>query len=232
VDFDPVRAKAEGRDPVGVPPEVADLFPSEFEDSELGAIPKGWQVGSIYEIANVVYGAPFASKHFNADGRGYPLIRIRDLQTQSPDIYTEEDHPKGMLVHPGALLVGMDGEFKPVIWSGPVSWLNQRVCMFEPKGAASADFVLGSIRPRLEFFERAKVGTTVIHLGKGDIDHFRVVIPPKNVLDSYSLLVRSITGLRLNNASQVRGLTDLRDTLLPRLMSGKLRIPEILGVPG
>jgi type I restriction enzyme S subunit len=227
VDFDPVRAKAEGRDPEGVPPEVADLFPSEFEDSELGTIPKGWRVGSIYEVASVVYGAPFASKPFNSERRGYPLIRIRDLQSQNPDVFTEEVHPKGTLIKPGALLVGMDGEFKPVIWAGPISWLNQRVCMFEPRRGASAEFVRGSILPHLEFFERAKVGTTVIHLGKGDIDNFLVVIPPKNVLDSYSQVVESTTELRLNNAVQMATLTDLRDTLLPRLMSGKLRIPDV-----
>jgi type I restriction enzyme S subunit len=53
VDFDPVRAKTEGRDPEGVPTEVADLFPSEFEDSELGAIPKGWRVGHFYDVAGL-----------------------------------------------------------------------------------------------------------------------------------------------------------------------------------
>ena len=72
VDFEPVRAKVEGRDP-GLPKSIADLFPDSFEDSELGEIPEGWAVKSVYDVADVVYGAPFASSQFNANGTGIPL---------------------------------------------------------------------------------------------------------------------------------------------------------------
>ena len=63
----------------------------EMVESELGIIPKGWKVGSIYEVANVIYGAPFSSKKFNEDKIGLPLIRIRDLKTAKPSFYTEEN---------------------------------------------------------------------------------------------------------------------------------------------
>jgi type I restriction enzyme S subunit len=69
VDFDPVRAKAKGRDP-GLPRPLADLFPDRFEDSELGEIPKGWGVCDVYTIAAVSYGAPFKSTLFNEDRVG------------------------------------------------------------------------------------------------------------------------------------------------------------------
>src|SRR5207245_11439815 len=77
VDFDPVRAKLDGRQPIGLDPATGALFPNEFQNSELGPIPKGWRVSSVYEIADVIYGAPFASSLFNSEKLGEPLIRIR-----------------------------------------------------------------------------------------------------------------------------------------------------------
>ncbi|WP_448131496.1 restriction endonuclease subunit S [Stutzerimonas chloritidismutans] len=118
VDFDPVRAKAEGRQPEGMGAATAALFPDSFEESELGLVPKGWAVRSIYDIARVIYGAPFASKRFNSDPIGIPLVRIRDLKDESPGIYTDEVHPKGYMIQPGDIVVGMDGEFRAYLWGG------------------------------------------------------------------------------------------------------------------
>ena len=116
VDFDPVRAKMDGRwrrgeSLPGLPAEYYDLFPDRLVDSELGEIPVEWQRQSIYRFADVVYGAPFASKHFNDDKLGTPLIRIRDLGTHEPGVSTEQVHKKGHLIKPGDIVVGMDGEF-------------------------------------------------------------------------------------------------------------------------
>ena len=83
VDFDPVRAKAAGRD-TGLPKEISDLFPDRFEESALGESPRGWRVSKIFDIAEVIYGAPFSSQKFNKTKSGYPLIRIRDLPSESP----------------------------------------------------------------------------------------------------------------------------------------------------
>ena len=79
----------------------------EMVESELGIIPKGWKVGSIYEVANVIYGAPFSSKKFNEDKIGLPLIRIRDLKTAKPSFYTEEKHKNATKVKTGDILVGI-----------------------------------------------------------------------------------------------------------------------------
>ena len=86
VDFDPVRAKVEGRDP-DLPKHLADFFPDRFEDSEVGEIPAGWNVRDIYQAAQVIYGAPFKSALFNSEKNGLPLIRIRDLATHAPMIF-------------------------------------------------------------------------------------------------------------------------------------------------
>jgi type I restriction enzyme, S subunit len=86
-------------------------------------------VGSVYDIADVMYGAPFASSQFNTEGLGKPLIRIRDLANETPGVWTPEVHPKGYKVRPGDIVVGMDGEFRAYLWGGAEAWLNQRVCV-------------------------------------------------------------------------------------------------------
>ena len=96
-------------------------------------MPTSWTQTGIYSLANIIYGAPFASKQFNTEGNGKPIIRIRDLKDQQFATYTTEVHPKGYLLHPGDIVVGMDGEFRPYIWGNDEAWLNQRVCVFENK---------------------------------------------------------------------------------------------------
>jgi type I restriction enzyme S subunit len=223
VDFDPVRAKAEGRDP-GLPRSLADLFPARLVDSELGEIPEGWEVGSVYKIADVVYGAPFASAKFNSEGLGEPLIRIRDLANESPGVWTSEVHPKGYKVRPGDIVVGMDGEFRAYLWGGAEAWLNQRVCVFVPKAGASTAFVRNSIIEPLAHIEATETATTVIHLGKGDIDRFTVVVPTDRVLTAFNENCQPWYDRIVANKQSSRTLTSLRDTLLPKLISGELRV--------
>lgn len=226
VDFDPVRAKAEGRQPEGMDAATATLFPDSFEESELGLVPKGWSVRSIYEISRVIYGAPFASKRFNSEGVGSPLVRIRDLKDENPGVYTDEVHPKGYMIQPGDIVVGMDGEFRAYLWGGKPAWLNQRVCVFAPESGVPTAFVHRSISPLLAAVEASETATTVIHLGKNDIDRFRVVVPSQTVLAAFSELMAPIYSRIVEGKQAASSLANLRDTLLPRLISGQLRLPE------
>lgn len=228
VDFDPVHAKAAGRNPEGMDAETAALFPDVFVDSEFGEIPEGWEVCDVYTVADVVYGAPFKSVLFNEDGVGKPLIRIRDLATHDPGVFTTEEHPRGYVVQPGDLIVGMDGEFRAHLWRGSPGWLNQRLCCFKPKAEVPRAFVHYSIERLLDFYERAKTGTTVIHLGKSDIDTFRVLVPPEPILRSFGQVVEPMDARVVITAQESRTLAALRNTLLPKLLSGELRIPDVV----
>lgn len=198
----------------------------EMVESELGIIPKGWKVGSIYEVANVIYGAPFSSKKFNEDKIGLPLIRIRDLKTAKPSFYTEEKHKNATKVKTGDILVGMDAEFTPTIWRGNEGYLNQRVCMFKSNKDYLHDyFIYEIIKPYMNLMEFSKVGKTVIHLGKGDIDNMKIVIPKRDILKLFYKIIDPIYSKLIEVANENRILTDLRDTLLPKLMSGEIRVP-------
>jgi type I restriction enzyme, S subunit len=219
VDFEPVRANADGRDP-GLPQHVAGLFPERLVNSELGEIPEGWGTADVYEIADVVYGAPFSSTRFNTQRVGRPLIRIRDLDYQKPTVWTTEELARGYVVRAGDVVVGMDGEFRARLWHGPDAWLNQRVCVFKPKLGWSAAFVRGAIAAPLAEVEASETATTVIHLGKADIDRFRVVVPPAGVVAAFGAIAdpqyQRIVGARREAAV----LASIRDALLPRLLSG------------
>jgi type I restriction enzyme, S subunit len=231
VDFDPVRAKAEGRDS-DLPNRLADLFPNSFKQSELGAIPTGWNALSITEIADVVYGAPFSSSQFNAQGIGKPLIRIRDLASENPGVWTPELHPKGFTVKPGDVVVGMDGEFRAYLWGGVEAWLNQRVCVFIPKRGFSAAFVRNSVMRPLADIEATETATTVIHLGKGDIDQFLTIVPEPHVLETFNRLCHPWYDRMVISRQESHTLAALRDTLLPKLISGELTMPDAERIVG
>jgi type I restriction enzyme S subunit len=224
VNFEPVQAKRDRHKTVGVPDSALPLFPEHFEDSELGPIPMGWRVGSIYEVCNVCFGVPFASGLFNKQRMGLPLIRIRDLEEHAPEVFTTEEHPKATLVNAGDIVVGMDGEFRAHIWRGARSLLNQRVCKFVPHANVAPVFLYFALLEPLADEERSKVGTTVSHLNKDDIDRFRTVLPTRDILEAFATHTEHLVRLRLHNELECRSLAELREVLIPSLLSGKVTI--------
>ena len=199
-------------------------FPG-FNGDLMDGLPKGWREGSIYELIDVIYGYPFKSTLFNSQNRGKGLIRIRDLKNNNTGFYTIEITNENYKIRPGDVLAGMDAEFIPSIWLGEEAWLNQRVCKFKPKYEyVNEMFVLFAIQPLLERSQYGKVGTTVIHLGKSDIDMYEIVIPTKEVLISVFPIFRSIHQRIIGIENENRLLSQLRDILLPKLMSGKIRV--------
>jgi type I restriction enzyme S subunit len=226
IDFDPVKAKMAGEMPAGMDDATAALFPDSMEESELGPIPKGWKVSNLDSLSFVRYGAPFASKLFNTTKVGLPLIRIRDLKKQSISTWSSENHTKGFLVSGGELLIGMDGEFNPTIWFGEDALVNQRICKIEPKDFVSNFFLYFTLLPIMRRIEHGSTGSTVIHLGKTDIDIIKVAEPSQKILAVYKSIVEPMLRQMVSLNIQTRILQQARDSLLPRLISGELQIPE------
>ena len=202
------------------------LFKNWFVDFEPfgGKMPEGWKEVDIYSIANIIYGSPFASKLFNTEKNGKPIIRIRDLKDQHSDVYTPEERDDAYLIQPKDIVVGMDGEFRPYIWGSEPGWLNQRVCIFEnirPKGKA---FLYFSIKPLLDVVEKTQVATTVIHIGKKDFDKFQIILPTEDILDRFDELTDPILDQIVANRLENRRLAELRDALLPKLMNGEIEV--------
>ena len=209
--------------------QMEALYKSWFIDFEPfnGAKPENWSKTDIYSIADIIYGAPFSSKLFNTDGVGKPIIRIRDLKNQEFVTYTTEEHPKGHLIQPGDIIVGMDGEFRPYIWGNESAWLNQRVCIFENKRPKGKAFVFFTIKPLLNVIEQTQVATTVIHIGKKDYDAFEITLPDKTSLDRFDEITAPMIDQIVTNRLENKQLAALRDALLPKLMSGELDVSNI-----
>lgn len=192
-----------------------------------GVRPESWTKTDIYSLANIIYGAPFASKQFNAAGEGKPIIRIRDLKDQQFATYTTEVHPKGYLLQPGDIVVGMDGEFRPYIWGNDEAWLNQRVCVFENKRPNGKAFLYFTIKPLLYSIEQTQVATTVIHIGKKDYDAFEITLPDTTTLDNFDVLTSPMIMKIVSNSFENKRLSSMRDALLPKLMSGEIDVSSI-----
>ena len=192
-----------------------------------GVRPESWTKTDIYSLANIIYGAPFASKQFNAAGEGKPIIRIRDLKDQQFATYTTEVHPKGYLLQPGDIVVGMDGEFRPYIWGNDEAWLNQRVCVFENKRPNGKAFLYFTIKPLLYSIEQTQVATTVIHIGKKDYDAFEITLPDTTTLDNFDALTPPMIMQIVSNSFENKRLSSMRDALLPKLMSGEIDVSSI-----
>ena len=205
------------------------IFKSWFVDFEPfgGEMPKDWKRTDIYSIANIIYGSPFASKLFNSEKNGTPIIRIRDLKDQHSDVYTPEVRDDAYLIQPKDIVVGMDGEFRPHIWGSEPGLLNQRVCVFENKRPKGKAFLYYSIKPLLDIVEKTQVATTVIHIGKKDFDKFQITLPTKNVLDKFDELTDSVFDKIVNKRLENIRLEKLRDTLLPKLMSGEIDVDSV-----
>lgn len=234
VDFGPVRRKLTGAtDPIQImggvttdparAAELAAIFPAELASGS----PEGWGQASVYDIASVQYGAPFASDRFNSVRLGRPLVRIRDLPSHGSDIFTDEVHAKEHVIRAGDIVVGMDGEFRAYLWQGPDSLMNQRVCSFIPRQSHLRAFTWFSIKPLLASMEQSAVGTTVIHLGKKDIDRFEVLDPGARVVAEFGALVEPLLDRLVLSGSENRTLAETRDYLLPRLMSGEVKVGEV-----
>lgn len=209
--------------------QMATLFDSWFVKFVPfgGFCPSNWHESDIYSIADIIYGAPFASKLFNTVGEGKPIIRIRDLKDQQFATYTTERHPKGYLLQHGDIVVGMDGEFRPYIWANDEAWLNQRVCVFANKRQNGKAFLYHTIKPLLYRIEQTQVATTVIHIGKKDYDAFRFMLPSADVLDRFDELTAPMISCIVTNGLENMRLAALRDVLLPKLVSGELNVSDL-----
>ena len=242
VDFDPVRAKAEGRDPEGVPPEVANLFPSEFEDSELGEIPKGWGYVRVDMLYSGLYDGPHSTPAPSDAGPAF--LGIKNFLPTRLDLsevrhISEEDWPKWtrrVTPQAGDILFTYEATlgFFALVPEGLRCCLGRRTALVRPKSEmGNGPFLLHSFvsKPFQDLLvARRNHGSTVDRIPLTDFPSYPVLWPGERLARSFSDVVAPLWERIHRNQSQMQWLTEIRDTLLPRLMSGKLRIPQLGGL--
>jgi len=233
INFDPVRAKVEGRD-TGLPEPIADLFPDSFEDSEMGEIPKGWCIKSIGDLADVAGGTtPSTKKSAYWEGGTHAWATPKDLSGLSVPVLLDTERritdaglsqvgsgllPKGTVLLSSRAPIGY-----LAVTEIPVA-INQGFIAMTPKTGMSNIFLLlwASVAHE-EIVSRAN-GSTFLEISKANFRPIPVVTPSANVMRVFEKLARSLYERIVESAHESRTLAALRDALLPKLISGELRL--------
>jgi type I restriction enzyme S subunit len=192
--------------------------------SPLGDIPQGWEVKTVKDVATVTYGFPFASRKFNTDGIGTPVIRIRDILDGSINTFTDEDAEPKYHIKNGEILVGMDGDFHMCIWSSGHALQNQRVAKFESNGEIGNYHLFLALELPIQTWNKSIVGTTVAHLGDMHIKTIQIVWPPAKILAKASEVLEPMSRQIIALKRQIQNLRRTRDLLLPRLLSAQVEL--------
>ncbi|MFJ3768197.1 hypothetical protein ACIPQJ_17650 [Streptomyces sp. NPDC090082] len=180
----------------------------------------------LFSALEITFGAPFASSEFNSEGTGRPLLRIRDLKTFQPKVWTTQRLDKELLVVPGDTVAGMDAEFRPTFWLGESALLNQRVLHVRSLIGGGDPLCREALRAPFALVESYKTGTTVAHLNKSDLATLVLEAPSAKAVAWFEAATKPLHERIVAIAAESRALAALRDTLLPQLMSGKLRVRD------
>ncbi|MQT37416.1 hypothetical protein CJF40_19515 [Pseudomonas lundensis] len=212
VDFDPVRAKVEGLDPEGMDAATAALFPNSFEESNLGLVPKGWLIGELQDLLVLQRGFDLpASERIAGD---YPLIAASG---------PSGTHHIAMAKGPG-VVTGRSGVLGKVFLTLEDYWPLNTTLWVKKFNRATPCYAYELLK--LLDFSSFNAGSAVPTLNRNHIHGLKYVLPPLELVQAYEDIARAIHLRVLENNRQVQTLTQLRDTLLPRLISGQLRLSE------
>ncbi len=228
VDFDPVRAKQQGLAPAGMDEATAALFPDSFEESALGLVPKGWKVHALDEIATYLNGLAL-QKFPPSDDSWLPVIKIAQLRkgdTVGADRAGRNIKPE-YIIQNGDVLFSWSGSLEVEVWCGGEGALNQHLFKVTSKDFPKW-FYLHWTRHHLDHFRQiaASKATTMGHIQRAHLSEAKVLVLPAALLGAMDAYFAPLLARIVQNELQAQTLATLRDTLLPRLISGQLRLPE------
>jgi len=241
VDFDPVRAKAEGRTPSGMDAETAKLFPGEFVDSEIGPIPRGWRPSTlgveVERFGGTVQTGPFGSQLHASDyvTEGVPVVMPKDIvgrRVSAASIAKVRETDAARLsrhrLQVGDVVYSRRGDVErhALISSREAGWLCGTGCLLVRLGhswpsPSFASFALDRPEARAWIVQHA-IGATMPNLNTGILGRLPLLMPPDAVLAAFARCVDPLQALIEKRANECYVLAQTRDRLLPRLLSGEL----------
>lgn len=231
IDFDPVKAKLAGEKPVGMDDATAALFPDSMEDSELGKVPSGWTVRDFGDVNNLLMGQSPPGDTYNTDGVGVPFYQGRtDFGMR---------FPKQRVFCTAGTRFASAGDVLVSV-RAPVGDLNQAIedcvigrgvaSVLHKSGSQAYTYaLLSSLKPKLAYFNGE--GTVFGAINRSDFNSLKVMEPSPKLIERFDSLAAPLNDQIRNLFVQTESLTRLRDSLLPRLISGELQIPEEMLVP-
>ena len=236
VDFDPVRAKMEGRD-IGLPKDIADLFPDRLVDSAIGRVPEGWAVARLTELMLINPKRPLSR------GQVAPYLDMANMPTRGhvPDSVMDRSAGSGMRFTNGDTLVARitpcleNGKTAHVDFLRPdeVGWGSTEYIVLKPKPPLPDEFaycVARSARFR-EFAIQNMSGTSGRQrVPATALGGFGMSSPPALIAARFGHIVQSLFGRASRAVCEARALAEIRDALLPKLVSGELRVTDLQSV--
>lgn len=206
----------------------------KFVDSELGMIPEGWKVGCLGDMGAVVCGKTPSKSNSNYYGGDIPFIKIPDMHgnvfvENSEDRLTEEGSLSQIkkLIPPYSLMVSCIATVGLVSINTKPSHTNQQINTVIPHNKSALFYLYQHIKNNEEFLKNmGRGGTTTLNVNTKSFSNIRLLIPSEIALEQFHGIVEGLFKKIEQNLHESRNLSTLRDTLLPRLMSGELEVPE------
>jgi len=236
VDFDPVRAKAEGCQPEGMDATTVALFPASFEESELGLVPKGWVVKPVGDAVDCLGGGtPDTKEPSYWEPAEHCWTTPKDLSgLQSPVLLRTERQLSTLglakvssgLLPAGTLLLSSRAPIGYLAIAQMSVAVNQGYIAIPRGGELSPLYMLFWCRQNMEGIKGRANGSTFMEISKKAFRPIPALVPTVEVLDAFANIAEPLFERLIEGERQALTLTQLRDTLLPRLISGQLRLPE------
>ena len=232
VDFDPVRAKMEGRD-TGLPKEIADLFPDRLVASKLGEVPDGWAVGVLDDAVELLNGGTprtSVAHYWNGDVRWYTAKDapaphdVFVVETERTVTQAGVDNSATTMLPPRTTVISARGTVGRLACLGRSMAMNQTCYGIRGAGGYRDFFTYWLVRRAVEDLRSRTHGTIFDTITRQTFAFVDVALPSVSVADAFESAVMPIMERILSNLHQSRAIAALRDTLLPKLVSGELRV--------
>ena len=226
VDFDPVRAKAEGRD-TGLPKEIADLFPDSFVDSELKEIPKGWGVGKLSDITkNLRRGVQPEQIDPSTPYIGLEHMPRHCIALSDWDHASELGSNK-LEFKRGEILFGKLRPYFHKVGVAPVDGVcSTDILVIAPTDKEWFGFALGHLSSEdlVNYTSAGSTGTKMPRTGWGEMARYPIVLPPTSIASIFTSFVDPSMEKIIANIHESKTLSEIRDLLLPKILSGEIHV--------
>ena len=241
VDFDPVHEKKAGRTPVGMDAATASLFPDSFQASHDQSFPRSWLARPLYDCATWINGAAYRDFSFSTAQDGLPIVKIAELKAgiTAQTKFTVSSPGEKYRIDNGDMLFSWSGNpdtsIDTFVWIHGPAWLNQHIFKVVAPSTEERTLLfslLRHLRPTFAEIARDKQTTGLGHVTAGDMKRLLVPSPPHPLIRAYHTLVGPILQRVQSRCVQSARLGHLRDALLPKLLSGELRVPEAERIVG
>ena len=239
IDFDPVRAKAEGRwkkgeSLRGMPADMWGLWPSEFEESEVGKTPRSWTLTTVGGVTQTSGGStPFTGNPSYWEGGNIPWATPSDLgKLKSPVLLDTEKHltPAGLeecisgLLPKHTVLLSSSASIGYLAVAAVPTATNQGFISLRPSPKASPFFLFEWVSNNMSSILELAHGTTFQRINLGEFANLPICLPPLELMARYHALVQPLFERMVAGERECIGLSQVRDVLLPKLLSGEIRL--------